>query len=50
MKKNENEKKRKIEKKYGIEAACKLMENFDEDGLLKHVNSEDDAIKIIKNA
>ena len=26
------------------------MENFDEDDLLKHVNSEDDAIKLIKNA
>ena len=37
------------EKKYGTETACTLRENFYVDDLLKSVNSEDDAIKLIKN-
>ena len=35
------------EKKYGTETACALRENFFDD-LLKSVNSEDGAIKLIK--
>ena len=34
--------------KYGTETACTLRENFYKD-LLKSVNSEDDAIKLIMN-
>ena len=34
---------------YGIETALTLIENFYVDDLLKSVNSEDDAIKLIKN-
>ena len=37
------------EKKYGTETAHTLRENFYVDDLLKSVNSEDDAIKLIKN-
>ena len=40
---------KKNEKKYGIETAHALIENFHVDDLLKSVNSEDDAIKLIKN-
>ena len=40
---------KKNEKKYGIETALTLIENFYVDDLLKSVNSEDDAIKLIKN-
>ena len=36
------------EKKYGTETACTLRENFYVDDMLKSVNSEDDAIKLIK--
>ena len=36
-------------KKYGTETARTLRENFYVDDLLKPVNSEDDAIKLIKN-
>ena len=37
------------EKKYGIKTARTLRENFYVDDHLKSVNSEDDAIKLIKN-
>ena len=37
------------EKKYGTETAHTLRENFYVDDLLKSVNSEDDAIKLIKD-
>ena len=37
------------EKKYGTETARTLRENFYVDDLLKSVNSDDDAIKLIKN-
>ena len=37
------------EKKYGTEIARILRENFYADDLLKSVNSEDDAAKLIKN-
>ena len=37
------------EKKYGIKTACTLRENFYVDDRLKSINSEDDAIKLIKN-
>ena len=36
------------EKIYGTETACTLKENFYVDDMLKSVNSEDDAIKLIK--
>ena len=39
---------KKNEKKYRTETACTPRENFDVDDLLKSVNSEDDAIKLIK--
>ena len=37
------------EKKYWMETARTLIENFYADDLLKSVNSEDDAIKLIKS-
>ena len=37
------------EKKYGTITARTIRENFYVDDLLKSVNSEDDAIKLIKN-
>ena len=40
---------KKNEKKYETEGASTLRENFYGDDLLKSLNSEDDAIKLIKN-